>query len=276
MTDEGSAAKAAEAANEAPSARGRSTIEFPYLDLANAIEVAQAVHEVAGGMSADTKQLAVKLQMAPDGGAFRVRLMTAKTFRLVEYGRGDVELTELGMRVVDPDTEKEARLESFMSVPLYKALFDKLNGQPLPPQPAVERMAAQLGVAPKQTDRARQAFMRSAKAAGLFELSGERLSFPPGAKRGQGAEGGTDGKVRQDSSGGKGGGRGDPPTPGTLRFEVPIPGKPSAVVIVPGNLDAEDWSMLSEMMTIYIGRWKNFKKPTASDAGVTGADGGSA
>jgi hypothetical protein len=205
MTENGSAAESAGAAGEAPSTRGRSTIEFPYLGLDNAIEVAQAIHEVAGGMSADTKQLAVKLQMAPDGGAFRVRLMTAKTFRLVEYGRGDVELTELGMRIVDPNTEKESRLEAFMAVPLYKALFDRLNGQPLPPQPAVERMAAQLGVAPKQTDRARQAFMRSARTAGLFELSGERLSLPPGLKRGQSAEVGADSKTRQDSRDGKGG-----------------------------------------------------------------------
>lgn len=271
MTDEGTAAKPDDAANEAASARGRSTIEFPYSDLASAIEVAQAIHEV-GGTSADARQLAVKLQMAPDGGAFRVRLMTAKTFRLVDYGRGNVELTDLGRRVVDPENEKDARLESFMSVPLYKALFDRLNGQPLPPQPAVERMAAQLGVAPKQTDKARQAFMRSARSAGLFELSGERLSLPPGIKRGQ-QETGQDSKGRSEGGGGKASGAKDePPPPGTLRFEVPIPGKPSAVVIVPGNLDADDWTMLSQMMTIYIGRWKSFKKPEATNEAKPGAN----
>lgn len=56
-----------------------------------------------------------------------------------------------------------------------------------------------------------------------------------------------------------------PPTPQTPlitepsdveRFSIPIPGKPSAVIIVPKGLDADDWDMLNEMMGTYIKRWK--------------------
>lgn len=161
--------------------RSRSTIEFPYFDMASALEVAQAVKQV-GGTGCDTKQLATKLNMTADGGGFRARLATAQIFALMENERGHVELTELGLRAVDPQYERAARVESFMAVPLYKALFDKLNGQTLPPPAAVERMCEQLGVAPKQKDKARQAFMRSAKTAGLFELSQDRLTLPPNLK----------------------------------------------------------------------------------------------
>ncbi len=164
-------------------ARGRSTIEFPYFDLTSALEVAQAVKQV-GGTAADWKQLAVKLNMTAEGGGFRSRMMTAKTFGLLDYDRGHVELTELGLRAVDPQFERAARVDAFMAVPLYKALFEKLNGQTLPPAAAVERMAEQLGVAPKQKDKARLAFMRSAKTAGLFEISAERLSLPPSLNQG--------------------------------------------------------------------------------------------
>lgn len=245
--------------------RMRSTIEFPYFDLASAIEVAQAVKQVGGFSSCDVKSLAVKLDMAPDGGGFRTRLMSAKTLGLIEYERGQVELTDLGLRVVDPQTERAARLESFMYVPLYKALFDKLNGQALPPPAAVERMAEQLGVAPKQKDKARQAFMRSARTAGLFEISSERLSLPPNA--GSSNAGADAGKSNRSGDGGGGDGSnggGDEPPAGRLRFEVPIPGKPSAVVMVPDDLDADDWEMLNTMMTTYISRWKKFPKKAAS------------
>ncbi|WP_462370425.1 DUF5343 domain-containing protein [Oxalobacter formigenes] len=45
----------------------------------------------------------------------------------------------------------------------------------------------------------------------------------------------------------------------TERFEIPIPGKSSVQVIVPKNLDADDWSMLQSMIQAYINRWKGFK-----------------
>lgn len=41
------------------------------------------------------------------------------------------------------------------------------------------------------------------------------------------------------------------------RFEIPLPGKPSAVVIVPKDLNADDWEMLTAMMAIYVKRWKS-------------------
>jgi len=159
--------------------RGRSTIEFPYLDLSNAIEVAHAVKAV-GGTSADWPQIAVKLTMQADGGAFRLRILTARVFGIVESDRGRVELTDLGIRIVDPQYERAAKAEAFLRVPLFKALYDKLAGQTLPPPQALEHMAEQAGVAPKQKDRARQSFIRSAKQAGMFDLSPDRLAMPPG------------------------------------------------------------------------------------------------
>jgi Family of unknown function (DUF5343) len=54
------------------------------------------------------------------------------------------------------------------------------------------------------------------------------------------------------------------------RFEIPIPGKRSVRVIVPSDLDADDWTMLQSMITVYINRWKGFqaepKKTEADDA----------
>ena len=42
------------------------------------------------------------------------------------------------------------------------------------------------------------------------------------------------------------------------KFEIPIPGKQSVKVIVPSDLDADDWEMLQSMITVYVKRWKGF------------------
>lgn len=208
-TESPAAAPSAAAAKDDP--RGRSTIEFPYFDLGSAIEVAKAVKNVGGTGAADWTSVAVKLNMAGDGGGFRQRVMTGKSFGMVDYSRGSIALTELGLRAVDPQYERAARVEAFLKVPLYKTLFEKLNGQPLPPMAAIERMAEQAGVAPKQKDKARQVFMRSAKQAGFFEISSERLSTPPGLNGGSrdqpGADpaGGKSDSRARDQGGGVGG-----------------------------------------------------------------------
>lgn len=171
-------------------ARGRSTVEFPYFDLDSATEVAQAIREI-GVTSCDQTSIAVKLSMAPDGGGFRMRLITARVFGMITYGRGNggiIELTDIGLAVADPQTERKGRLDAFMAIGLYKALFERIKGQTMPPPPAIERLMETLGVAPKQKDKARQVFLRSAKQAGLFELSNDRLTLPPSLNVGHSRE----------------------------------------------------------------------------------------
>lgn len=43
-------------------------------------------------------------------------------------------------------------------------------------------------------------------------------------------------------------------TAGTERFQIPIPGKQSAVFIIPSDLEEEDWAMLKTVLDAYIGR----------------------
>lgn len=42
------------------------------------------------------------------------------------------------------------------------------------------------------------------------------------------------------------------------KFEIPIPGKRSVRIIVPGDFDAEDFDMLDTVLKAYIKRWKGF------------------
>jgi hypothetical protein len=165
----------AEAGGE--SKREMSTIQFPYGDLDDALAFAKAIYEV-GGQECLVEQLAGYLKVAPSGGAFRARMAHPRIFGLVDYDRGSIKLTPLGMRAVDPQQEATARVDAFFTVPLYKALYDRYKGYTLPPTAALEREMAALGVSSKQTDKARQVFDRSAKQAGFFWAGNDRLTLP--------------------------------------------------------------------------------------------------
>jgi hypothetical protein len=160
--------------------RERSTIEFPYMDLDDALQVAEALHNSTGSAACQPDMLAQRLSLSMTSSSFRARISTAKMFGLVETDRNGsgYRLTELGQRAVDSATRRRALVEAFTSVPLYRRVYEANRGRQLPPSAALEREMATFGVVPKQTDRARQTFERSAAAAGFFEAGRDRLIMP--------------------------------------------------------------------------------------------------
>jgi hypothetical protein len=111
-------------------------------------------------------------------GAFRVRLYAARIFGFIEIERGGkVRLTELGQRAADQNQEAAARVESFLTVPLYRAIYNKYK-HTLPPPKVLESDIVSLGVGRKQAERARQVFERSAQQAGFFAHGSDRLVMP--------------------------------------------------------------------------------------------------
>lgn len=174
-------AVAVEQEQEAPggesSKRERSTIAFPYLDLDDAVEIAKGVH-AAGGSSCQWDQLAAQLEQSAKGGAFRQRVMNAKLFGFLTYDRGIVTLTDVGVRVSDSAQEKTGRVEGFLTIPLYKRLYEDFKGGSLPPNSGLETAMVTLGVAQKQKDKARQVFQRSAQQAGFFQYGNSKLVMP--------------------------------------------------------------------------------------------------
>jgi hypothetical protein len=110
--------------------------------------------------------------------------LIARIFDLVETDRDQVKLTDLGNRIVDPQTESQARMQAFLCVPLYRAIYDRYKGRLLPGDVAPENEMVTLGVAPKHKSRARQGFQRSAVVAGLTAQGKDRLVLPAGVSVG--------------------------------------------------------------------------------------------
>ena len=157
--------------------RDRSTIGFPYLDLDDAVEIVRAIHNNAG-TACTVEQLAGFLNQAARGGGFRIRILSAKTFGFIDNPRGQVALTDIGKKVVDPSQEQAALVQAFFAVPLFRAVHDKFKGNVLPPKAALTREIQGLGVAAGQAERARQLLEKSAEQAGFFAHGRDRLVEP--------------------------------------------------------------------------------------------------
>jgi hypothetical protein len=123
--------------------------------------------------------LAVWMGQTVDGGTFRTRVGAARMFGLVETSAGRVTVTQLGRDVLDKSgVERAARVTAFLNVELFQALYDQNKGHPLPPLPAIERQIEGLGVSPKQKERARQTFNKSAIYAGFIDAASGRFIKP--------------------------------------------------------------------------------------------------
>jgi hypothetical protein len=158
--------------------RFRSEIEFPYADLYSAVELAQTIHSKAGS-ACEVDELAAWLGQSSTGGTFRTRLGAARMFGLVENSQGRTTLTQLGRETLDGSgSERVARITAFLNVELFRAMYEQYKGNALPPPPAIERQMEQLGVSPKQKERARQTFMKSAQYAGFIDSSTGRFVKP--------------------------------------------------------------------------------------------------
>src|ERR1700736_6493074 len=140
-----------------------------------------------------------------------VRVIDERTeIKLVD--RREVRLTSLGRTIADSAQEPMAKVDAFLHVPLYRRIFEHHDGYTLPGAGPLERFMREVGVSPKQTGTARQAFMRSARQAGFFAHGEDRLvrpSFPSGPST-RSIEPARDNEKEKSKNGGGDGGY-DPP-----------------------------------------------------------------
>jgi hypothetical protein len=174
--NDNSATAGAETAGERK--RFRSEIEFPYADLESAVELAKTIKDKAGS-SCEIEELAAWMGQSASGGTFRTRLGAAKMFGLIDTAQGRATLTALGHDLTEISGNiPGARVSAFLNVELFNAMYEQFKGRTLPPPPAIERQVAELGVSPKQKERARQTFMKSAQYAGFIDTATGRFVKP--------------------------------------------------------------------------------------------------
>jgi hypothetical protein len=158
--------------------RDRSTIRFPYLDLDQGLELAIAIHQHHGLRCSPEQLAAASGHAGTRSGAFIRKVAAAQTFGVIAREGDDFVLTELGKLAVREDTKAAGKAKAFMAVELYKKMYDEFKGGTLPTDAGIESTMVRMGVAPKQSDIARQVFRKSADQAGFFAYGKDRLVAP--------------------------------------------------------------------------------------------------
>lgn len=160
--------------------RQRSTIGFPYTDYEGCAKITAAIHNHVGHGKCSPGQLAAWTNQSVKSSGFRVQLAAAKLFGIIEGGAeaGGLKLTDLGVQTLDPNKAKTAKARAFLSVPLFRKLYEKYKDSITPPNAAVETEILSLGVAEKQAAKARQVFESSAYQTGFRDADPGRLVMP--------------------------------------------------------------------------------------------------
>lgn len=179
-TDAATSAMESEPQTGVQRTRARATIEFPYSDLGAAIDLCRTI-QARAGTSCEIVQLASWMNQSATGGTFRTRLGAARLFGLIDTAQGRASLTTVGRDALDDASGPAARADAFLRVPLFRAMYDQYQGYALPPPAAIERQMEQLGVPPKQKERARQTFTKSAIYAGYIDQQTGRFVRPASA-----------------------------------------------------------------------------------------------
>lgn len=156
--------------------RERSTIGFPYDDLSTVLRLVEIAHDSYGG-SCTADQLAAPLKMKAKSGSFRLKVSAGRTFGVLGGTGSQVTTTPLGVRALSK-MDRASRADAFLTVPLYRALYDSYQGADLPGDTGLEVKIRELGVSEKQVTTARQVFLRSADQAGFFIHGRSRLVMP--------------------------------------------------------------------------------------------------
>lgn len=173
------------------------------MGLQDAMEVVEAIHANIGHGNCAIDQIAAWVHQSAKSSGLRIQLNSARQFGLIENeSLESFHLTPLGRKIVDPNQARKAKVEAFLNIPLYRAVFEQYKGSILPPTPALERDIARLGVSDKQKDRARLALEKSAEYAGFFEHGKNRL-VEPAIKEGHTSK---EKPKEEKPSGGNGGG----------------------------------------------------------------------
>lgn len=156
----------------------KSSVHFPYVNLDRSIEVARKIIEQAGGRCDRTQLAAILDYSGVQNGGFLSRVAAAKMFGLIEESASGISVTERGRAIVSPVRESDgdsARVDAFLSVELFRRVFEEFSGQTLPQVAGLQNLLQNTyGVVPNQVGNALRVLLDSADTAGFFRVAKNR------------------------------------------------------------------------------------------------------
>ncbi len=164
-----------------PRKRELSKTKFPVYSLLDSVAVAKAVHDKGGGVASNDQLAAYLGYRSSKNGAYLARIASARTFDLIA-GQGDrITITPRAQMILMPEFPEDARramTEAFLSVPLFRVVYDDNHGKQLPSDFGMKNaFRTRYGITPSRLDDAYRALMDSADQAGFFSTRGGRTQL---------------------------------------------------------------------------------------------------
>lgn len=162
----------------------RSVITSPYFDLDSSLSVARLIYSNGGGAcSAD--QLAMWLEYkSVRSGTYLTRVSAAnKHFGLVVQEGENFVVTDRAKKIlapVMPEDAINARVEAFLSVPLFAKVYEQFRGGQIPQEVGLKNLfQTTYKILPDRAGPSVRVFLNSAEQAGLLTSDRTRLIKPP-------------------------------------------------------------------------------------------------
>jgi hypothetical protein len=164
--------------------RPQSAIAFPYYELDVSGEVAKVMYKEAGGRCERAALSALLSYTSDASGSFLTRVAAARMFGFIEPDQEPrfLRVTDRGRRIaapVLPGDAEAAKVEAFLSVPLFKRVFEEFNGSMLPDVVGLQHLFEQLGVVQTRVVPTVRIMMASAEQAGFFKAAGNKRMVRP-------------------------------------------------------------------------------------------------
>jgi hypothetical protein len=149
----------------------------PLLSFADALRAARDFYNKGG--EGDKALLGEVMGNSPTSSVFVKKLIAFKRYGLVREENNVYKITSNGQTIAAPKNEKEfgeAVQRAFLSIPVYRTLYDEYKGRPLPREEYMIN-TARVQVPQELAEEWIQSFKLGAKAAGLLEERADGTSF---------------------------------------------------------------------------------------------------
>lgn len=161
--------------------RVASQTKYAVYTLADALEVAKAIYAQGGGTASVDELAAFLGYKSSNNGAYYDRTSAARMFGLIQGQGSQITLTPRAQEIISPvfpEQVAKAMIDAFISVPLFRAIYEEFQGKQLPPTVGLKNLLrTKYGVPPSRIDVAHRALMESAEQAGFFSTRGTRTQL---------------------------------------------------------------------------------------------------
>lgn len=151
--------------------RERSAL-YPMITVDDCFEIIELIDKMAGKVYSNAS-IAQALGVSEKTNSFRAKISTLRQYGLISGNQGTYRLTAIANEYLYPikdEQRKNAKLQAFFGVPLYKKLVEKYENQALPSMDKLANvlLGKEFGLTKGTKDSAVENFMKSLEQLDLI------------------------------------------------------------------------------------------------------------